>query len=142
MGGGVIQRFTAGPAGREYNVGETCSNVRDLLWLVNDNCSTDELRHDLGEVRAHLKGLAVGNEDGFDVIFRWRNSSLHGVESLPTVGGTVLNVALLIALSEIRDRYEAMRALALTQVQEEAQGVGASGLGDSRSPLSFYPPYV
>lgn len=142
MDGGVIQTFTAEPRGREYNVGETCSSVRDLLWLVNDSCATDELRHDLGEVRAHLKGFAIGDEDGFDVIFRWRNSSLHGVESLPTVGGTVLNVALLIALSEIRDRYEAMRVLALTQVQEESKGVAASGLGDSRLSTSFYPPYL
>jgi hypothetical protein len=48
-------------------------------------------------------------EDPFDVVYRWRNSSLHGQASLPTIRGTVFNTAILVALDAISADYDSMR---------------------------------
>jgi hypothetical protein len=70
------------------------------------------------------------------VLFRWRNSSLHGETSLPTIGGTVFNTAILIALDAIAADYESVRDRVIHHVRWEAQAAGGH-----RSPWLYYPPY-
>ena len=148
MHGRVLQDFTvprdAGAEPKPYSAdgrNKTCSSLRDLLYLLFERVASNELRRDLGEQRAHLAAFADKVPDGFDVIYRWRNGSLHGAVSLPTVGGIVLNTALLIALSDLRDGYEREREEVLQRVQMHMSRCAAIG-PQYRIDLSYYPPYL
>lgn len=112
MSGEVLQEFEVpAPEGktRTYKVGRTCSSLRDLLWLLHAEVAGDDLRDDLNEQRSHLAAFSDNQQGGFQVLYQWRNGSLHGSASLTTIGGTVLNTALLIALAPLREGYEAIR---------------------------------
>ena len=142
MDGRVVEAFEAARidgTARPYRVGQPCSSLRDMLWLLYDKVASEDLRHDLDEQRIHLGAFASESEDGFEVLYRWRNSSLHGEASLSTIGGTVLSTALLIAISALQAEYESVRASAVDGVRREAMSA-ASGI-DYRSPWSYYPPY-
>ena len=142
MDGRVVEAFEVARidgTARPYRVGQPCSSLRDMLWLLYDRVASEELRHDLDEQRIHLGAFASESEDGFEVLYRWRNSSLHGEASLSTIGGTVLSTALLIAISALQAEYESVRASAVDGVRREAMSA-ASGI-DYRSPWSYYPPY-
>lgn len=139
MSGEVVQAFEVpGLEGRSntYRVGRTCSSLRDLLWLLHAKVASDELRSDLDEQREHLAGFSDKDQGGFQVLYQWRNDSLHGSASLTTIGGTVLNTALMIALSHLRENYDSVRAAAWERVQWELQSSSPY-----RSPWSYYPPY-
>jgi hypothetical protein len=139
MQGRVLEAFSVPGRKKAYPVGKTCSSLRDLLYLVHENVASDQLRHDLDEQRSHLGGLTGDAEaDGYDTIYAWRCSSLHGGASLSTVGGTVLNTALLVAMSELQDTYEAARIDALRGVEFDLP-LRIEGYPD---PFSYYPPYI
>lgn len=125
---------------RQYKPGQKCSSLRDLLLLFYAEVASDESRIDLDEQRLNLEVFAEGEEDGFDVLYRWRNSSLHGATSLPTIGGTVLNTAFLVALSGMGEDYESTKASTINSVRHEMQSLRHASA--SRSPWSYYPPYV
>jgi hypothetical protein len=57
---------------------------------------------------------------------------------LPTIGGTVLTTALIIAIDQIAPHYDGMRQKALEQIAWEAKTHALSG---HRSPWSYYPPW-
>jgi hypothetical protein len=116
------------PSGRRNR----CSSLRDLLLLHYERVAAVPLRTCIREVRDHIGALQSG-ADGFDVLFDWRNSSVHGSASWHTIGGTVLTLALLIALEDVRGDFEVCRTEAFRMVQRE------SGIG-IRSPWSYYPP--
>lgn len=134
----TVKRTNGGP--RTYQVGGRCSSLADLLRLLSAQVAGAELRADLDEQKAHLAVFANGNEDGFDVIYRWRNSSLHGTTSFPTIGGTVFNTAILVALDGVRNDYTALHHAAV-QAAQRAVAMGTRSGGSSRSPWSYYPPY-
>lgn len=114
-----------------------CSSLRDLLLLHHASVAVDPLRARVQEIRDHLASLQPAT-DGFDLLYDWRNSSLHGAASYPTIGGTVLTLALLIALEGVKADFETSRAAAWQGVEWELR-TGADSR--SRSPWSFYPPY-
>jgi hypothetical protein len=64
---------------------------------------------------------------GFDAVFEWRNSSLRGNASYPTISGTLLTLFFLIALDEVRDDYAQMRDSALRRVQMDLQTIQIGG---------------
>lgn len=140
MSGEVQQPFEVPGSGsgqsRKYLVGRICSSLRDLLWLLHAEVASQELRSDLDEQRAHLAAFSDLDQGGFQVLYQWRNDSLHGGASLTTIGGTVLNTAFLIALSQIQDNYETVRMAAVDRVRWELQSPTTY-----RSPWSYYPPY-
>jgi len=115
---------------------DRCSSLRDLLLLHSDRVAVDPLRARIAEMRDHIGSLHPG-QDGFDVLFDWRNASLHGAESYPTIGGTVLTLALLIALEGIAAGFESLRVQTCQAVERDQQIRGRS----LRAPWSFYPPY-
>jgi hypothetical protein len=149
----VVPRVNGGM--REYRARrrDRCSSLRDLLYLLYELTSED-LKHDLDEQRSHLALFAEdATMDGFDVIFDWRNSSLHGGANLTTVGGTVLNTALLVAISDLKHTYDAERTETLRRVRFELENeisfagsfYSASGCGftvneptDAKRPLTGY----
>jgi hypothetical protein len=95
------------------------------------------LREDLTQLEAHFATFSDDGSPGFKVLYDWRNGSLHGASLNSTVGGTVLNMAILIALSSLREDYDAVRRRTLDQVRYELQSGSAH-----RSPWSYYPPYT
>ena len=132
-------------SGQQYKVGTTCSSVADLLRLLASTASPS-LQKDLADICIHIAELDLNTSpvptasDGYDIVYRWRNSSLHGEMSLTTIGGTVLTLALLVALDAVRDDYEIHRQAALSRAQRELSA--GQTIGRWRpSPYSFYPPF-
>lgn len=122
-----------------YTEGSRCSSVVDLLELLVARVADEPLSDDLQLIRGTI-AMASESEDGFDTIWEWRNSSLHGETRYPTIGGTVLTLGLRIAVEELNGDYEGARNRALERAQ---QAVGTSqvvGRWDP-PPWSFYPPY-
>jgi hypothetical protein len=139
--GSVGAQFSV-PRGKDrhqYDVGGRISSVRDLLWLLHEEVADLDLVDALDSQRSQIARLEP-EKDPFDVLFRWRNSSLHGETSLPTIGGTVFNTAILVALDAVATDYESLRDRVVDQVRWEAQTVQLSASG-YRSPWSYYPPY-
>lgn len=122
---------------RTYKAGGRCSSLRDLLELFSNEVASEDARRDLIEQKTHLLGFANPGEDGFDVLYRWRNSSLHGQTGFPTIAGTVLNTAFLVALSDLPVDYDHLRKSATARFDSELE---LSEFG-SRSRWSYYPPY-
>ncbi|MEX5545260.1 hypothetical protein Q1J68_06565 [Pseudomonas pergaminensis] len=120
-----------GPAG-EPGKGK-CSNLRDLLFLHYTNIIKPNQKRLLGRFRDHLSTLDVG-QDPFDLIYGWRNQSLHGSTNFQTIGGALLSLALVISLFEVEQDYEERRLRALYTARQYDQL-------PFRSPWSFYPPF-
>jgi hypothetical protein len=92
----------------------------------------------MNELLSHVAVIA-GSTDGYETVYVWRNSSLHGEATYATIGGTIYTLALLIALSDIKNDYIKLRDGAVVRVQREVAIAQASGSG-FRSLMSFYPP--
>jgi hypothetical protein len=110
-----------------------CSSLRDLLLLHHSIVAGPRLRALLDRFRAHISSLDV-TQDPFDLIYRWRNQSLHGSTNFQTIGGSMLNLSLLISLFEVEDDFDQRTSLVLEHCRWEAQS-------SRKSPWSFYPPY-
>jgi len=117
---------------RQYDTNHRCSSLRDLLFL-HSAAAGPRLRALVDRLRVHLT-LLDGTQDPFDLLYGWRNQSLHGSTNFQTIGGTVLSFALLISLFEIEHNFEQHRLQTLEDCRWEAQS-------QHRGLLSFYPPY-
>lgn len=122
---------------RKYHPDEVCSSLFALLWLLYSRVADADLKQRLEEIRKHLNALDP-SIDPFALIYSWRNRSLHGSASYPTIGGTVLNLATLISLNQVRATYEATRNTVWEGVQWNMRTGQFTG---HRSPWSFYPPF-
>lgn len=118
---------------RAYRVNDSISSLRDLLLLHKNQVANQELEALLDRFRAHLSFLD-SSIDPFDLLYEWRNQSLHGSASFQTIGGTVLSLSLLISLFEVRQNFEPLRRQMVERLRREAQS-------PIQSPQSFYPPY-
>lgn len=86
-----------------------CSSLRDLLELsLQRVITTNPVKHNLQVIKDHIAKIS-GKNDGFRALYDWRNESLHGAGTATPIGGTVLNLALLLAFSNISDSYEERR---------------------------------
>ena len=112
---------------------QQCSSLRDLLFLLFNQAADQDLVHSLDIFRTHLSNLD-NTLDPFDLIYKWRNQSLHGSINCQTIGGTLLSLSLLIAISEKKQNFEQHRNKILEHCRWEVR----SGY---RSPWSYYPPY-
>jgi len=110
-----------------------CSSLRDLLFLIYSHLADNHLKAALTEFRAHISSLD-NSEDPFDIVYKWRNQSLHGTTSFQTIGGTLLNLSLIMCLHQLEDRYDELKNKVLDQCRWNAQH-------QHKSPWSFYPPY-
>jgi hypothetical protein len=118
---------------RDYEPRAQCSSIRDLLHLHYSSAAPAHLRALIDEFKLHILSLD-SSSDPFDLIFQWRNDSLHGTSNYQTIGGTVLSLALLISVFEIEVDFEQRRQRVIEQCGRDAH----SG---HKSPWSFYPPY-
>ncbi|MGL6091120.1 MAG: hypothetical protein ACRC07_13845 [Pseudomonas paracarnis] len=120
-----------GPPGEPGN--HKCSSLRDLLFLHSAVVASPNQKALLDRFRDHLTTLDAA-QDPFDLIYSWRNQSLHGSTNFQTIGGTMLSLALLISLFEIEQSFEERRLKTLDICRWEADS-------PCKTPWSFYPPY-
>lgn len=139
LSGEVLQTFPKGH-NQSYIVGKYCSNVGDVLRLLINQVASAELKSDIEDILQHVASIE-GATDGSEVIYRWRNSSLHGETTLQTIGGTVFSLGLLISLDSIKSSYADKRTAALERVIREQEIQSLTGMANSRSPWSYYPPF-
>lgn len=117
---------------RQYKPREQCSSLRDLLHLHFAK-ATPALQALIAEFRSHIQFLD-SSKDPFDLIYEWRNDSLHGTSNYQTIGGTVISLVLLISIFEIEADFEGRRQRAIEHCRAEAKF-------GHKTPWSFYPPY-
>jgi len=114
-----------------------CSSLRDPMFLLHQIVSDSDLRPRIEEMRQHLSALD-SSMDPFDLMYSWRNDSLHGHTNFPTIGGTLLNFVVLIAYNQIRAEYNHLRDEIWNNVQRDIEMFRFTGY---RSPWSYYPPF-
>lgn len=122
---------------RQYNAGGICSSLHDLLVLCHEQVASLNLRKDLDIILNYFSEIST--EDPFKLIYQWRNASLHGSTNYSTIGGTVLNIAIIIALDSISERYEEIKNHAIHKVRWD---LNTSDIIYNRSPWSYYPPFI
>lgn len=110
-----------------------CSSLRDLLFLHSTTVASPTLKTLLDRLRDHLTTLDAA-QDPYDLVYGWRNQSLHGSTNFQTIGGTMLNLSLLISLFEIEHGFEEYRLQTIEHCRQEAQS-------PYKRASSFYPPY-
>jgi hypothetical protein len=110
------------------------SSLRDLLWLEHQNCGS-LLRTDIDDLIEALPQLQPGlPSHGFDVMYEWRNSSLHGDAANGVIGATMLSLILRIVMDELDGEYDAYKLKIVSGLQfRAAHGVGRGG-------WQYYPP--
>jgi hypothetical protein len=138
INGLVLQSFPRSSGG-SYQVNKRCSNVGDVLRLLRDQVADGILQADMNDLLSYVAAID-GSTDGYETVFVWRNSSLHGEATYQTIGGTIYTLALLIALDEIKSDYIQFRDDAVARVKREISIAQASG-SSFKSPWSFYPPF-
>jgi hypothetical protein len=136
LDGNVLQPFRVSLDPRPYgpSARRRCSNVAHLLDLLHQQAD-QHLKAALDTVRAHLKSFEP-NQDPWLTLYEWRNSSLHGAGALRTIGGTVLTIALLIAVAQFRDKYRGLRDRIVAQLRQRARVFGPDM---RRDPWTYYP---
>jgi hypothetical protein len=110
------------------------SSLGDLLSLLYQKVAGNNLKDRLTSIRSHLS--TIDSSDPFYLIYDWRNSSLHGQSSYSSIGGTVLNIAIAIALDEIADNYDEHRI----KIWGKIQWLISMSPTSYRSHMDFYPP--
>lgn len=126
---GQIRKYSPNGSYRDRK----CSSLRDLLELHITAVASEELKSHLEQFYNHFKTLHP-ETNPFDLIYSWRNQSLHGSTNYQTIGGSLLSLALLISIFEIQD-FEERRFRAFDEVQWMVR------MNVTRAPWSMYPPY-
>lgn len=139
LSGKVIRNFKV-VRGSGYNKlyknGESINSIQDLLLLVIQIVGDIHLVEDLNIILEHIAMLDKENtNDPCKIIYNWRNSSLHGETSYSTIGGTILNIVIIIILHSIEDTYNKHLSNILDDVRWNVET-------KCMSPSAFYPPYL
>ncbi|MBB5457696.1 hypothetical protein [Paraburkholderia sp. Cpub6] len=142
MSGRVLAEFEVprrgGESGRlrayrpEQRGNGQCNSIRDLLMLYRARVAGEAAGRYLDEIFGRL--VQLEDKPGPDALADWRNSSLHGAGSFPTIAGTVMGCALLIATDGIAGQYVELRQAAL-------DGLAARQRMPVRFGNTFYPPW-
>ena len=116
------------------------SSLKDLLFLLYNIVASPELKKQLTSIREHIKRVDEQSEP-FSTIYRWRNSSLHGQNSYTTIGGTILNIVIIIALDSLKENYEELREEVFKGVKFYVQSsrLASTSIG---APWNYYPPFL
>lgn len=134
--GQVVARFEI-PNGngrlKVYEPGSKCSSLKHLLMLHHAQVAAPQLVAKLDEFKDLLARFDPA-QDGYSLIYGWRNDSLHGSANFQTIGGTMLNLSLLIALFEIQPEF----AQRQRDILQRLRWNGQNGV---QAPWSYYPPY-
>jgi hypothetical protein len=132
MNGKVIAQFTLG--GTTYKVGRQISSLRVLLEVEQELIADSALQADIDQLVSGLPRLEPDCAHGFDVIYCWRNRSLHGAQRVQVVGATVFGLTLRVLVSELVGSYEDLRIAIKSSLEWRAS------LEAPRTPWQYYPP--
>jgi len=102
--GKVVKDFSP-TSGKKYSKNEQCSSLQDLLLLAAESLPTKALWADF---RSALDNVAPGG-GGFRLVYEWRNDALHAASPHPAIGAVLLNMAIVIALEDLRPTFEDLR---------------------------------
>jgi hypothetical protein len=134
----ILQDFRVSGRAQPYvaNGKSRCSNVGHELRLFYETVASRTLQVDMDAILQHISLVARSSDDGFDVLFYWRNSTMHGEVQMETVGGAILNLITLILLHNAEPTFDARR--------EEALSLAAANVERAQNgrpmPGHFYPP--
>jgi hypothetical protein len=112
-----------------------CNSVSDLLLLLRDQLGDSDFSARLTEFGQHI--ATVSGMDGFDQIQTWRNASLHGESNYPTIGGTLLNLCILLCFHTVGPDYIRARDSVMERVRRDLSVFRHTG---HRSSWEYYPP--
>lgn len=87
---------------REYKTGKTISNLCHMLYLVTSTTKDEKLKKSIISACEIFKS---NNKKGFEAIFSWRNSSLHGESNHAGIGAALFTLSLLVMLDKIKNEY-------------------------------------
>lgn len=135
--GQVTAAFTVTPSNghpRSYQLGSQCNQFRDLLLLLRDQTGDADLKSLLAEFGQHV--TAVCGKDAFEQMQEWRNASLHGESNYQTIGGLLLNSAVLLCFHTLGTNYVAARDDAMKRIQRSL----SFRYTGYRAPWEYYPP--
>lgn len=118
------------PRGRSFGSNQ-CSSMRDMLFLHYNLVADASLKSLLDAFRTHLSYID-SSKDPYDTIYGWRNQSMHGSANFSTIGGIILNLAILISVYEIRDSYGELRERTIFRYTWNKDF-------PAKAPWSFYP---
>mgnify|MGYP000315157132 CR=1 FL=1 len=125
INGEIIKEFTV--PGRSYKPQSNpqgkpkkISSLKDLLYLV----STTRNVPYLDDLKQHLE-LIDKQDDGFEIIYSWRNKTVHGSNTYATVGGTLLNMTFLILIHSLKKEFNQVRdyAFSLSRYNHPSHGL-------------------
>lgn len=113
-----------GPAGHRGS--SRVSSVRDLLWHYHDQVADVAVKGPMKDIEDLVHDRFPGDFDGFETIYRIRNSVLHGSDSL-SPAYEILNLAFMIAIGSLgAAKYDERRS-------DIVEAMSAGG------PASYYP---
>jgi hypothetical protein len=105
---GTIKQPFPKKNGGQYHVGRKCSSLYDLLVLHYSFIADTDMVTNIDMIKANFTEIKP-TETLFEVIYQWRNSSLHGADLFYGIGAFVINYAILVSLTDIKSDYNAQR---------------------------------
>ncbi|WP_182104272.1 hypothetical protein [Niallia taxi] len=140
--GNVLKDFTV--CSRRYRVNPTnslesnkISNLKHLLHLLNYVVADSGLKNELKEMKKIIKSTPGNNQDPYHLIHSWRNSSLHGSESIG-MSRIILHLVILIAIEDIKNKSDVFMPYVKQKVTKRLDN---QLYRFQRSPWEYYPPY-
>jgi hypothetical protein len=100
---------------RTYNPHNRCSSLRDLFVLLEQSTASSELSGSLQRLKCHFQRLHP-TTPFIDLLYRWRNATLHGADQVTAVSGTIFNLCLLLCLDLVRPEYAKWQQAAVQNV--------------------------
>lgn len=106
---------------RTYKPGKRCSSLRDLFVLLAQTAAWPELSRPLQRLEDHFQRLDPTTRF-VDLLYKWRNATLHGTDEVTAVSGTVFNLCLLLCLQLIRPDFDTLQQAAIDRVDRWEAG--------------------
>lgn len=117
---------------KHYKPGDILSSLRDLLCLYEDYVADDTTKLILKSFKEELTKIFPRQQNTYDLIYQWRNNSLHGNSMNLPVHAVLLNLICIILLNSISDHYDQI-------IQDYPRNSRFREMG-IESPWSIYPP--
>ncbi len=111
---------------RGYNPGDQCSSMRDLFVLLEQSAARAELSELLQRLKNHFQRLDPSTPF-VDLLYEWRNATLHGTDEATAISGTVFNLCLLLCLELVRPNYATLQQAAIDRVSRWKAGTTKTG---------------
>lgn len=98
----VTHQFSV--TGRTYNIHNKCSSLEHLLILLESSVAKAELKFFLNKIKATITRI-TGSTTPFEILYSWRNQTLHGNQFSGIAGDLIFNISILFLLEVARSNY-------------------------------------